>query len=129
MESFVIFTSCALLYWVWANWIDCQYKLYFLFVLENNKFIPSGPFKVIFLNLLFLWLPVKHNNFSFFYYRNSNRSWFITRHSTSRFFLRGQNLSFEILRKKKCKNFTKNYLICVKYEEEKNQKGVDMHES
>ena len=32
-------------------------------------------------------------------------------------FLCSQNFSFEILRKKKCKNITKNHLICVKHEE------------
>ena len=32
-------------------------------------------------------------------------------------FLRGQNLIFKILRKKKWKNITKNHLICVKNEE------------
>ena len=32
-------------------------------------------------------------------------------------FLRGQNLIFQILRKKKWKNITKNQLICVKNEE------------
>ena len=33
------------------------------------------------------------------------------------FFLHCQNFFFEILRKKKCKNITKNHLICVKHEE------------
>ena len=42
-------------------------------------------------------------------------------------FLRGQNFSFEILRKKKWKNITKNCLICVKHEEEKTAKEVKMH--
>ena len=41
----------------------------------------------------------------------------IIRHSKSRFFLRGQNLICQILRKKKWKNITKNHLICVKNEE------------
>ena len=36
------------------------------------------------------------------------------RHSKSRYFLRGQNCSFEILRKKKLKNIYKNQSICVK---------------
>ena len=38
----------------------------------------------------------------------------------------GQKYSFEILRKKKCKNITKNHLICVKHEE-KNAKKVKIH--
>ena len=38
-------------------------------------------------------------------------------------FLRGQNFSFEILRKKKCKNITKNHLICVKHEEKNCKRG------
>ena len=42
------------------------------------------------------------------------------------FFLRGQNFSFEILRKKKCKNITKNHLICVKHGE-KTAKEVKKH--
>ena len=36
----------------------------------------------------------------------------LTRLSKSRFFVRGQNFSFEILRKKKCKN----HIICVNHE-------------
>ena len=32
-------------------------------------------------------------------------------------FLRGQNFSLRILRKKKYKNLTKKYIICVKHEE------------
>ena len=40
--------------------------------------------------------------------------------------MRGQNFSFEIVRKKKCKNITKNHLICVKHEE-KTAKEVKMH--
>ena len=42
------------------------------------------------------------------------------------FFLRGQNFSFEILCRKKCRNITKNHLICVKHEE-KTVKEVKMH--
>ena len=45
------------------------------------------------------------------------------RHSKSIFFLRGQNFSFEILRKKKCKNITKNHLICVKHGEKNCKRG------
>ena len=41
-------------------------------------------------------------------------------------FLRGQNLNFEILRKKMWKNITKNHLICVK-NEEKTVKEVKLH--
>ena len=41
-------------------------------------------------------------------------------------FLRGQNFSFEILHKKKCKNIPKNHLIYVKHEE-KTLKQVKMH--
>ena len=39
-------------------------------------------------------------------------------------FLRGQSFSFEIFRKKKCKNITKNFLLCVKREEENIQKRL-----
>ena len=39
------------------------------------------------------------------------------------YFLRSQNFSFEIWRKKKCKNITTNQLICVK-PEEKTVKGL-----
>ena len=42
--------------------------------------------------------------------------------------MRGQNFNFEILRKKKDKNITKNHLLCVKYEEEKTAKEVKMNE-
>ena len=42
------------------------------------------------------------------------------------FFCAGKNFSFEILGKKKCKNITKNHLICVK-REEKTVKEVKMH--
>ena len=40
--------------------------------------------------------------------------------------MRGQNFSFEILRKKRCKNIPKNHLLCVKHEE-KTAKEVKMH--
>ena len=45
-----------------------------------------------------------------------------TRHSKSRF-LRGPKFSFEILHKKKCKNITKNNLLCVKHEEKNCKSG------
>ncbi len=38
----------------------------------------------------------------------------------------GQNFSSKIWRKKKCKNITRNNLICVKHEEEKTAKEVKM---
>ena len=41
-------------------------------------------------------------------------------------FLLGQNFSFQILSKTKCKNITKNHLICVKHEEN-NVKEVKIH--
>ena len=40
--------------------------------------------------------------------------------------MRVQNFSFEILRKKKYKNITKNHLMCKKHEE-KTVKEVKMH--
>ena len=41
----------------------------------------------------------------------------VCRHSKSKIFVRGQNFSYEILRRKKCKNISKNHFICVKHEE------------
>ena len=42
-------------------------------------------------------------------------------------FLWSQNFSFEIVCKKKCQSITKNHLLCVKDEGEKNVKEVKMH--
>ena len=42
-------------------------------------------------------------------------------------FLRGQNFIFEILRKKKCKNHTKNHIKCVNHEEKTVKRGVNAY--
>ena len=54
-------------------------------------------------------------------------SWFLSDILKADFFLRGQNFSFEFMCRKKCKNITKNHIICVKHEE-KTVKEVKMHE-
>ena len=48
--------------------------------------------------------------------QTKRRTEIATRHSKGILFLRGLNFRFEILRKKKSKNHTKNHILCVNHE-------------